>query len=54
MVRLWEVVVKQPIAWLLNAIYTQMQGVPIVETIGAYGVAIIVLTIIIRLALAPL
>jgi YidC/Oxa1 family membrane protein insertase len=48
------VFVKQPLAWLLNAIYIQMQGAPIVETIGAYGVAIIVLTIIIRLALAPL
>jgi YidC/Oxa1 family membrane protein insertase len=54
LVRLWEVFVKQPIAWLLNAIYTHMQGAPVVETIGAYGVAIIVLTIIIRLALAPL
>jgi YidC/Oxa1 family membrane protein insertase len=31
-----------------------MQGVPIIEAIGAYGVAIIVLTIIIRLILAPL
>ena len=31
-----------------------MQGVPIVESIGAYGVAIIVLTIVIRLVLAPL
>jgi YidC/Oxa1 family membrane protein insertase len=31
-----------------------LQGVPIVESIGAYGVAIIVLTIVIRLILAPL
>jgi YidC/Oxa1 family membrane protein insertase len=31
-----------------------MQGVPIIDAIGAYGVAIIVLTIIIRLILAPL
>jgi YidC/Oxa1 family membrane protein insertase len=31
-----------------------MQGVPIIEAIGAYGVAIIVLTICIRLILAPL
>jgi YidC/Oxa1 family membrane protein insertase len=31
-----------------------LQGVPVVETIGAYGVAIIVVTIIIRLLLAPL
>jgi YidC/Oxa1 family membrane protein insertase len=31
-----------------------MQGVPVIEAIGAYGVAIIVLTICIRLILAPL
>jgi YidC/Oxa1 family membrane protein insertase len=47
-------VVKQPVAWLLATIYAQVQGVGVFETIGAYGVAIIVLTIIIRLALAPL
>jgi YidC/Oxa1 family membrane protein insertase len=46
--------VKQPLAWLLLTIYTHLQGAPVVETIGAYGVAIVVLTIIIRLALAPL
>jgi len=46
--------VKQPVAWLLATIYTQVQGVGAFETIGAFGVAIIVLTIIIRLALAPL
>jgi YidC/Oxa1 family membrane protein insertase len=51
---LWEVVVKHPVAWLLTTIYAQVQGVGVFETIGAYGVAIIVLTIIIRLALAPL
>jgi YidC/Oxa1 family membrane protein insertase len=47
-------VVKHPVAWLLATIYAQVQGVGVFETIGAYGVAIIVLTIIIRLALAPL
>jgi YidC/Oxa1 family membrane protein insertase len=46
--------VKQPLAWLLLTIYTHLQGAPVVETVGAYGVAIVVLTIIIRLALAPL
>jgi YidC/Oxa1 family membrane protein insertase len=53
-VRLWEVVIKDPLAWLLGYIYSHLQGMPVVETIGSYGVAIIVLTIIIRLALAPL
>ena len=46
--------VKDPLAWLLNYIYVHLQGAPVVETIGAYGVAIIVVTIIIRLCLAPL
>jgi len=40
--------------WLLNIIYTNFQSVSILATIGAYGLAIIVLTIIIRLILAPL
>jgi YidC/Oxa1 family membrane protein insertase len=54
LVHVWELVVKQPLAWLLLTIYTHLQGAPVIETIGAYGVAIIVLTIVIRLALAPL
>lgn len=45
---------KQPVAWLLATIYAHVQGIGMFETIGAYGVAIIVLTVIIRLALAPL
>ena len=53
-IRVWELVVKQPVAWLLATIFAQVQGVGMFESIGAYGVAIIVLTIIIRLALAPL
>ena len=54
MVHLWEFAVKQPLAWLLLTIYNSLQGLPVIEIIGAYGVAIVVLTIIIRLALAPL
>jgi YidC/Oxa1 family membrane protein insertase len=38
----------------LTFLYTHLQGVPLVASIGAYGVAIIILTIIIRLLLAPL
>src|SRR5213594_2394429 len=34
--------------------YDHLVGVPIIDTIGAYGVAIIAVTILIRLALAPL
>src|SRR6266852_8245564 len=47
-------VVEQPLTGLLNYLYVHLQGVPVVEAIGAYGVAIIVLTIMIRLVLAPL
>lgn len=39
---------------MLDNIYAHLQGVPVLETIGAYGVAIIVVTILIRLLLAPL
>jgi YidC/Oxa1 family membrane protein insertase len=53
-VHLWELVIKNPLAWLLGYIYAHLQGLPVIEQIGSYGVAIIVLTIIIRLALAPL
>jgi YidC/Oxa1 family membrane protein insertase len=51
---IWLAVVEQPLTGLLNYLYVHLQGVPVVEAIGAYGVAIIVLTIMIRLVLAPL
>jgi YidC/Oxa1 family membrane protein insertase len=50
-VQLWETLVKHPLAWLLQAIYNLVQGWPLVDQIGAFGVAIIVLTILIRLAI---
>jgi len=53
-VHLWGAVVKEPIAWFLNFLYVHMQTVPLFETIGAYGVAIVILTIIIRALLSPL
>ncbi|MFI4972175.1 MAG: YidC/Oxa1 family membrane protein insertase [Hyphomicrobiales bacterium] len=53
-VDLWTLLVKNPLSSLLTFIYVHFQGVPVLETIGAYGVAIIVLTIVIRLILAPL
>src|SRR6266571_371006 len=53
-VHLWEFLIKNPLSWLLDNIYIHLQGVPVVETIGAYGIAIIVVTIMIRLLLAPL
>ena len=53
-VRLWELAIREPLASLLGFIYVHVQGVPIISAIGAYGVAIIILTILIRLLLAPL
>ena len=46
--------IEHPLGSLLSWIYDHLVGVPIIDTIGAYGVAIIVVTILIRLALAPL
>ena len=40
--------------WLLTTIYGYVSVVPFFELMGAYGVAIVVMTILIRLALAPL
>ena len=51
---LWISLIEQPLASFLNYLFTHLQGVPIVDSVGAYGVAIIILTIIIRLILAPL
>jgi YidC/Oxa1 family membrane protein insertase len=42
------------LAAFLMFLYVHMQTVPVIATVGAYGVAIVILTIIIRLALAPL
>jgi len=53
-VHLWQVVFENNLRDLLNFIYHQFQGVPILETIGAYGLAIVVLTLGIRLLLTPL
>jgi YidC/Oxa1 family membrane protein insertase len=47
-------VIENPLGSLLSWMYAHLVGVPIIATIGAYGVAIIVVTILIRLALAPL
>ncbi|HXM71963.1 MAG TPA: YidC/Oxa1 family membrane protein insertase [Candidatus Dormibacteraeota bacterium] len=51
---LWQAWIEQPLAHFLMFLYTHLSTVPVIHAIGAYGVAIIILTIIIRLALAPL
>ncbi|MGH7765418.1 MAG: YidC/Oxa1 family membrane protein insertase [Candidatus Dormibacteraceae bacterium] len=50
----WDLVFVQNLTNALAFIYAHFQGVPLLQTIGAYGMAIIVLTIIIRVLLAPL
>jgi YidC/Oxa1 family membrane protein insertase len=51
---LWEAIFLNSLTWLLHYIYGGVQGVPVIAWIGAYGVAIIIITLIIRALLAPL
>ena len=41
-------------SWVLTQLYHAISGVPFLEAIGAYGVAIIVMTILIKLVLWPI
>jgi len=51
---MWENFVEHPLAAFLTYLVEHLQTVPFIDAVGAYGVAIVILTIIIRLALAPL
>ena len=51
---LWWQIFGVSLTWLLNFIYVHISDVQIVAAIGAYGVAIIVITLLIRALLAPL
>ena len=53
-VGVWQVVFENNLAAVLSFIYLHFQTVPAFATIGAYGLAIVALTIGIRLILAPL
>ncbi|HEV2036523.1 MAG TPA: YidC/Oxa1 family membrane protein insertase [Candidatus Dormibacteraeota bacterium] len=46
--------VVNPLGAFLLFLYVHVHAVPVISAIGAYGVAIVIMTIIIRLALAPL
>jgi YidC/Oxa1 family membrane protein insertase len=50
----WVTGVEHPLEAILSFIYVHFQEVPALDTIGAYGLAIVALTIGIRLILAPL
>jgi YidC/Oxa1 family membrane protein insertase len=51
---LWQSVIEDNLAAVLNFMYLHFQAVPALAAIGAYGVAIVVFTIGIRLVLSPL
>jgi YidC/Oxa1 family membrane protein insertase len=51
---LWATTFLAGVKWGLTVLYHTFAGVPGLEWIGAYGLAIIALTIIIKLLLAPL
>ncbi len=50
----WWAIFGVTLQSLLEFIYTHIAGISVFEAIGAYGVAIIVITVIIRVLLAPL
>lgn len=50
----WWAVFGQTLSWGLSSIYETLAANPVLATIGAYGLAIIILTILVRLVLAPL
>jgi membrane protein insertase Oxa1/YidC/SpoIIIJ len=51
---LWQTVFENNLAAVLNFIFVHFSNVPLLASIGAYGLAIVVLTIGIRLILSPL
>lgn len=51
---IWWAIFGATLQTALSFIYTHLAGVSFVASIGAYGVAIVVLTILIRLLLSPL
>ena len=51
---LWATTFLAGVKWGLTVLYHTFAGVPGLEWIGAYGLAIIALTVIIKLLLAPL
>jgi len=50
----WWAVFGQTLSWGLSSIYHFLAANPVIAAIGAYGLAIMILTVIVRLLLAPL
>lgn len=51
---LWWAVLGVPISWGLKVVNDFFDGVPVINAIGAYGLAVIVITAVIKLILSPL
>jgi YidC/Oxa1 family membrane protein insertase len=51
---LWWTVIGVPIGFMLTQVYQFLHDVPIINLIGAYGLAIMIVTIVIKLILSPL
>lgn len=52
--QLWWAVLGVPISWGLSVVYHFFVGIPVLTWIGAYGLAVIVVTAVIKLILSPL
>jgi YidC/Oxa1 family membrane protein insertase len=52
--QLWDIWIVNNLEAFLRFLFVHLQTVPAINAIGAYGVAVVILTIIIRLLLAPL
>src|SRR5215467_14861925 len=50
----WWTIFGEPLTWGLSSIYHFLAANSVLVTIGAYGLAIIILTILVRLILSPL
>ena len=51
---MWWAVFGQTLSWGLSSIYHFLAAYPVIAAIGAYGLAIVILTACVRLLLAPL
>lgn len=52
--KLWWAVIGVPLSWGLAVLYQFFSGIPVLTWIGAYGLAVIGITAIIKLILSPL
>jgi len=51
---IWWTIFGEGFSWALSTLYHFLAGIPLVSALGAYGLAIILLTIVIKSVLSPL